>query len=221
MNIDIQNTADGSKTLFVPQLNEHYHSVKGAFTESMHIFISCGLFECKATEPRVLEVGFGTGLNALLTLIEAIKGRMVYYTSVERFPLTIDIVRELGVPSQIDSVFADYHFLLHKAPWNEWCEIHNNFLLRKVEADFTSLNLNDKYDVIYFDAFAPEKQPEMWTQDIFDKLFSCLDNNGILVTYCAKGAVRRMLQASGFVVERLAGPPGGKREILRARKFVE
>ncbi|MCQ2217683.1 MAG: tRNA (5-methylaminomethyl-2-thiouridine)(34)-methyltransferase MnmD [Paludibacteraceae bacterium] len=216
--MDIQTTADGSQTLFVPSLDEHYHSIKGALTESLHIFIKMGLQESKAEEPRILEIGFGTGLNALLTAGEAEKDRTIRYTTLERYPLSMELVGQLEYPKLVDEHTAKYFLPIHRCKWNEWNQITDNFYLRKIECDFTKLEIKEKYDVIYFDAFAPEKQPEMWSQEIFNEMYDCLDENGILVTYCAKGAVRRMLQAAGFEVERLAGPPGGKREILRGKK---
>lgn len=219
MEVELQITDDGSQTLFVPSLDEHYHSVKGALTESVHIFLHMGLQECKAAEPRVLEVGFGTGLNAILTLQESMQqGRTVHYTTLERYPLALELVRRLDYPALLPHDVAAYYLPLHEAAWDEWVTLTPHFRLRKVETDFTTLEYREKYDVIYFDAFAPEKQPEMWSQEIFNRLHACLDEGGILVTYCAKGVVRRMLQAAGFTVERLPGPPGGKREILRARK---
>jgi len=218
MELDIQTTADGSQTLFVPQLDEHYHSVKGALTESLHIFIHSGLNECMAKEPRVLEVGFGTALNAFLTLVEAEKGRVVHYTSLEKYPLPMDIIDKMEYTKFVDPIYAPYYKAIHECPWNVWNSITPHFNLRKVETDLTSLSFKEQYDVVYFDAFAPEKQPEMWTQDIMNRIFDCLAPDGIFVTYCAKGVVRRMLQSAGFVTERIPGPPGGKREILRARK---
>lgn len=218
MEINIQITDDGSQTIYVPSLDEHYHSVKGALTESLHIFIKTGLEHCTKQAPRVLEIGFGTGLNALLTIGEAIRGREIYYTTLEKYPLDSAIVDKMDYAHLVDEKIACYYKPLHEAQWNEWVDITVNFHIRKIEADFTTYVFNDKYDVIYYDAFAPEKQPEMWTQDIFNRMFDCLDDNGILVTYCAKGVVRRMLQSAGFTVERLQGPPGGKREILRATK---
>lgn len=220
MQVDIQITDDGSQTLFVPELDEHYHSVKGAFTESLHIFVRSGLQQSKAVEPRILEIGFGTGLNALLSIEEAENGRNIHYTSLEKYPLSIDLANKMQYDSLVSEHIAKFFQDIHKAEWNKWVEISPNFHLRKIETDFTTLDIMEKYDVIYFDAFAPEKQPEMWSQDIFNRLYACLDNYGILVTYCAKGVVRRMLQAAGFIVERLQGPPGGKREILRATKRV-
>lgn len=222
----IERTDDGSATLFVPELNEHYHSVKGARTESQHIFIDMAFHASATTSPRILEVGFGTGLNALLTLEAAEKSkRKVHYTGIELYPLTWETAGQLGYTATNDEAPAGTRTMqfkaLHTAPWEEDVEIAPYFTLRKIQADVNhwfERAYNDSFDLIYFDAFAPEKQPEMWTQELFNRLYVILENDGILTTYCAKGVVRRMLQAAGFVVERLSGPPGGKREILRGRK---
>ena len=217
MNIEL--TADGSNTLFVPELNEHYHSVKGALTESEHIFIRMGLEHHPSPSPRVLEIGFGTGLNAFLTLLYADKAqRLVHYTTLERYPVPSELIEQLDYPERICPERVADFYALHRAAWEEDVQITPYFTLHKIQTDFTTYGFPDKYDVIYFDAFAPEKQPEMWTQALFARLFECLNPEGILTTYCAKGVVRRTLQVVGFTVERLSGPPEGKREILRASK---
>ena len=219
----LEQTADGSATLFIPEMDEHYHSVKGARTESQHIFVDMGLKALERKEVRILEVGFGTGLNALLTLQTAAELKIkVDYIGVELYPLAWETVNELNYSN------SQQFKLLHTIPWQHPTIINDLFTLTKLEDDINKLfvereiekteNLNKPFDLIYFDAFAPEKQPEMWSQQLFDMLYEAMNNGGILTTYCAKGVVRRMLQASGFIVERLAGPPGGKREILRATK---
>ena len=244
----IEKTDDGSATLFVPELNEHYHSTKGARTESQHIFIEMGLKASASTAPRILEVGFGTGLNAWLTLEEAEQsGRHIHYTGLELYPLEWQTVEELGYVRNDEQLLVNGELQpsielfkqLHTSPWEKDVQLTPHFTLRKVETDVnkwvenrerTMSNINDSvtnaespalnlsFNLIYFDAFAPEKQPEMWSQELFNCLHVLLDEGGILTTYCAKGVVRRMLQTAGFTVERLPGPPGGKREILRARK---
>lgn len=210
----IERTEDGSATLFVPELNEHYHSVKGARTESQHIFINMGLKASAAPQPHVLEIGFGTGLNALLTLEAAEQdARPVHYTGIELYPLAWEEVDALGYSN--NPLFKQ----LHTAPWEEDVKISPHFTLRKIKMDAISDNhLSLNPDLVYFDAFAPEKQPEMWNEQLFRSLYVYMNTGGILTTYCAKGVIRRMLQAVGFRVERLPGPPGGKREILRATK---
>ena len=209
----IEQTEDGSATLFVPELNEHYHSVKGARTESQHIFIDMGLKAVSSAHPHILEIGFGTGLNALLTLEAAEKEkRPVHYTGIELYPLAWEEVDALKYSD--NPLFRT----LHTVPWGEDVAITPYFTLKKVQGDARSLNTCRSFDVIYFDAFAPEKQPEMWDEALFRKLYAGMNVNAVLTTYCAKGVIRRLLQAVGFKTERLPGPPGGKREILRASK---
>ena len=238
----IERTDDGSATLFVPELNEHYHSTKGARTESQHIFIDMGLKASPAATPRVLEIGFGTGLNAWLTLEEAERSRRnIHYTGLELYPLDWQTVEQLGYISSDEQLTihriqtaTDEQFTpneeeqqsaielfkqLHTSPWEKDVQLTPHFTLRKIETDVNKWRVeNSPFNLVYFDAFAPEKQPEMWSQELFNRLYVLLDKDGILTTYCAKGVVRRMLQTAGFTVERLPGPPGGKREILRARK---
>ncbi len=217
--IHLEQTADGSYTLFVPELDEHYHSVKGALTESEHIFINMGFKHCTVKELRILEIGFGTGLNAFLTLLAADKAqRKTHYTTIERYPVEEDMVHQLDYPERICPERAGDFYALHSANWNCDVALTPFFTLHKIEDDFTTYPFEGGYDLVYFDAFAPEKQPEMWSQELFDFLYKCMNPGGILTTYCAKGVVRRMLQTSGFIVERLSGPVGGKREILRATK---
>ena len=211
----ISETADGSKTLYMPSIDEHYHSVKGALTESMHIFIDCGLRHSAAQSPHILEIGFGTGLNALLTLEEAERtGRTMHYTGIERYPLSWEEVAPLHYSTH--PLFK----AMHRAPWEADVPLTPRFTLHKMQLDAHLLGRQSlpPVHVVYFDAFAPEKQPAMWTPELFERLYQCLDEGGILTTYCAKGIVRRMLQGAGFTVERLPGPPNGKREILRATK---
>lgn len=224
----IERTEDGSATLFVPELNEHYHSVKGARTESQHIFIDMGLKASTAIQPHILEIGFGTGLNALLTLETAEQEkRPVHYTGIELYPLSWEEVDILNYSD--NPLFKE----LHTTSWNKDVNITPCFTLHKIKGDVNRV-ISDKqlavigeppanysFDLVYFDAFAPEKQPELWREELFRNIYSCMNYNGILTTYCAKGVIRRLLQAVGFTVERLPGPPGGKREILRATKTKE
>lgn len=218
--MELEQTADGSYTLYVPELDEHYHSVKGALTESQHIFIEMGLKHSPTPEPRILEIGLGTGLNAFLTLLAAEEmQRKVHYTGIERYPLAEETLRQLDYPGIIGKKHEEDYYAIHQAPWEKETNLSPWFTLHKIEGDFTRHTFQKGYDIIYFDAFAPEKQPEMWEQSLFNTLYNVLNKGGILTTYCAKGVVRRMLQTAGFTVERLPGPPGGKREILRATKY--
>lgn len=217
--MNIEKTEDGSCTLFIPEINEHYHSTKGALTESKHIFIDKGLNHCVKEDINLLEIGFGTGLNAILTLIESNNSkRKIHYSSIEKYPLDMDTIENLNYSSFLNEEEIYLYYNIHKAPWNQYVKISPYFFINKIKDDFTLYNFSEKYDIIYFDAFAPEKQPEMWKQELFDSLYNSLNENGILTTYCAKGIIRRMLQSAGFIVERLEGPPNGKREILRATK---
>ena len=218
----LEATADGSHTLFVPALDEHYHSVNGAIQESMHVFIQAGLQQLPSQNSvRILEIGFGTGLNALLTLLYAREaGVAVHYTALERYPLPSSVTGQLNYPQQLGVPDAAHLFgQLHAVPWDKETAITPDFTLLKIETDFTSHILTATYDLIYFDAFAPEKQSEMWQQQLFGRLFSATNEGGILTTYCAKGEVRRMLQQSGYIVERIPGPPG-KRQMIRAVRGV-
>lgn len=220
MNNEIEITADGSATIYVPHLDEHYHSVKGALTESLHIFRDCAFMHASPTDAplRVLEIGFGTGLNAVVTAMAASEKRKVHYISLELYPVSPEMISRLNYGDLVDN---DLLLLLHNAKWDEPQEITPNFTLEKLQCDFTKCELPQNIDVVYFDAFAPEKQPEMWSEELFARIFEAMSPNGILTTYCAKGEIRRRLQRVGFVVERLQGPPGGKREILRATKLVD
>lgn len=217
----IEKTADGSHTLFVPELDEHYHSVNGAIQESMHVFIDAGLRHSPKEEVYVFEVGFGTGLNAFLTLLDAQeKNRIIHYTSVEAYPLGSSIVEKLNYPEKFPKALHSYFSQLHNAEWNKEVQITDNFYLKKLHADFSQFDFSQIHylqDIIYFDAFAPDKQSDLWSQDIFNHLYSISAEHGVLVTYCAKGDVRRMMQQAGYTTERLPGPPG-KREMLRATK---
>ncbi|KAA6343055.1 tRNA 5-methylaminomethyl-2-thiouridine biosynthesis bifunctional protein MnmC [termite gut metagenome] len=166
--------------------------------------------------PQILEIGFGTGLNAFLTLLTAEQlNRHIHYTAIERYPLSWETIEGLAYSD-------DFRFrMLHDASWNTEVLITPRFFLYKIEGDFTQYAFSSRYDVVYFDAFAPEKQPEMWSRQLFEYLYHMMNEGGILTTYCSKGAIRRMLQDIGFTVERLPGPSGGKREMLRAKKNVK
>ncbi len=214
----IQQTEDGSHTLFVPSMDEHYHSVNGALQESKHVFIQAGLHAIHKERIRVLEIGFGTGLNAFLSLQSAtISDKKIYYYSVERYPLELELIESLNYGGYAWPDKKDLFVNLHKACWNQPVEITKDFILHKIEGDSNSCSLPNEIDLIYFDAFAPDKQPEMWNQRIFDSLYEHAAPGAVIVTYCAKGDVRRSLQAAGFSMERLPGPPG-KRHMLRGVK---
>ena len=224
--IIIETTADGSSTLYVPNLDEHYHSMNGAVQESQHVYITSGLsyFITKRypfnntmdkepeAEINVLEFGFGTGLNAFLTALEAEKQNIkIRYIALEKFPLSQEITNQLNYLTANLLLFKH----INKVEWGSPISINPHFILQKLAIDFADFDFPTCYDVVYFDAFAPDKQPEVWSQKLFDKIFAAMNPGGILTTYCAKGNVRRMMQQAGFTVERISGA-SGKREMLRA-----
>lgn len=222
MKTELFITADGSPTLFVPELNEHYHSIHGAVQESKHVFLSAGLHALpnELHEVRVLEIGLGTGFNALLTLDAIITSQQhVMYHALEPFPPSPDIIAAFSEAylSQLGNGAAFFN-ALHTAPWEIQVALHPQFELVKMRSGLEDFYPTDTYHLIYFDAFAPNVQPAMWEERHFQTMYDSLQPGGILVTYCAKGAVRRAMTAAGFQVERLPGPPG-KREMLRARKI--
>ena len=203
-------TADGSKTLYSEKFGEHYHSLFGAANETNHVFIEAGYLSSTVDPISALEIGFGTGLNALLTLQQADGWqRPTYYETIELYPIHENTVCELSD----DSYFRS----LHTAAWEQPVEITPYFILHKRKSDLLQTMFTRKFDVVYFDAFSPVVQPEMWSRDIFANLYAAMNPDAILTTYCAKGEVRRAMQSAGFIVERLPGATG-KREMLRARK---
>lgn len=221
MNAIFRITEDGSHTLFVPEMDEHYHSTHGALGESMHVYIDAGLRQCPKKELHLLEIGFGTGLNAFLSLIEGEKqGKIIHYTTLELYPLPLEKASILNYATLVSPEKEELFLQMHETPWNEPTKIGAHFFLQKFQRNAalpSAFVFEKQMDVVYFDAFAPDKQPEMWTQPVFDAIYSLCAPDAILTTYCAKGVVRRMLQTAGFTVERLVGPVG-KREILRGRK---
>ena len=218
INADLVLTSDGSHTLFSSAIEECYHSTHGAIQESRHIFIEAGFKQTEKLELNVLEIGFGTGLNAFLTLLEVeVSTRKVRYTSLELYPVAVETALQLNYPEELAIDKRPSFELMQRSPWNIFTDIRPNLSLLKVKADYTNYTFSEKYDLVYFDAFSPDKQPEMWTEERFKILYEHCNPGAILTTYCSKGVVRRAMQAAGFTVERLEGPPG-KRQILRAVK---
>lgn len=206
----IEPTEDGSPTLRHPVFGETYHSLHGAVAEARHVFIAGGLKRCPLPHVHILEAGFGSGLNAWLTLREAEEsGRTVWYTAVEAYPVDIRTAEALRYAD--DPLFG----ALHRAPWGEPTEITPRFRLEKRAEDLVFARMDAIFDIIYFDAFAPDTQPELWTEGLFRKLFAQTAPGGALVTYSAKGTVKRALRAAGYEVTRLPGAPG-KRHMVRA-----
>ena len=212
-------TSDGSHTIYVPELNEHYHSIHGAVQESEFIFVRSGFDFCIANPLNIFEVGFGTGLNALLTALKCRDGnREVNYTAIEKYPVSGETIMMLNHHQYAGKDAKEIYDLIHSTPWNERVNICKNFNLLKITGDFTNVSLHGRYDLIYFDAFGPDKQPEMWTKELFAGIADVTNKNGVFVTYSAKGEVKRNLKACGFEVTLLPGPPG-KRQIIRAVKY--
>ena len=223
LKVEIEITGDGSHTLYVPELKEHYHSVFGAIAESRHIFIDAGFryIYSKSEGIRILEIGFGTGLNALLTCMEAeISGKKVEYSAIELNPVGDEIYSRLNFNELVNYPGSREIFLrLHQSPWNEKVQINTGFSLDKINISLHEFKPQlAAFDLVYFDAFGPDIQPEMWTEDVFIMMASGLKKCGVLVTYSTKGLVKRNLISSGFKIEKLPGPRG-KREILRATKI--
>ena len=218
----IVKTQDGSNTIFIPEFDETYHSTHGAIQESLHVFVSSGLkFKTELNDINVLEVGFGTGLNALLTFIHSEEtNKNIKYTSLEAFPLKWNLVSKLNY---IDIIFNGKYFAkykkMHTCCWESFYVLSPNFMLRKHNMKLQNVLFENEFDVIYFDAFAPRVQPELWTERVFTSMYMALKPGGVLVTYCAKGSVKRTLIRVGFDLQSIPGPPG-KREMSRAIKLT-
>ncbi len=219
MKRKIIDTSDGSHTLFVPELEEHYHSIHGAIQESKHVFIEAGLRFLNKTNVSILEIGFGTGLNALLTCIDGQKNaRKIIYDTIELYPLSSEEIKQLNYGKILGGNAQDFFTKIHNADWDKTVIINSlqgSFLLHKIYADLLDYSPTGKYDLVFFDAFGPDKQAEMWQPYIFEKIAKTMNSKGLLLTYSAKGDVKRALRAAGFKVKLIPGPPG-KREMIRA-----
>ena len=220
MKREIITTADGSKTIYIPEWDEHYHSSHGALQEAQHVFINNGLNKQTGDYLTILEMGFGTGLNALLTYFSAEKRQQyIHYIGIEAFPPSEKEIAAM----EYDRFSSDpdakrVYEELHTAPWNNALSISEHFVIEKQKCVLEDARVDGgTVDLIYYDAFGPRVQPELWTLEIFELLYKWLAPGGVLVTYCAKGQVKRDLKAVGFLVESLPGPPG-KREMTRAIK---
>lgn len=221
MKKEIITTADGSHTISIPEWKVSYHSIHGAIQESMHVFIEAGLHHLIDQSPNqpinIFEMGFGTGLNAFLTAIEAHKlRREIQYVAIEQFPISMEEAMQLNYAATLQHENLFHH--LHKCDWDKKEKLSDLFAITKIKNSLINFSPDQQFNLIYFDAFAPAAQPELWTKEVFEKLRQMLLLNGILVTYCSKGDVRRAMMAAGFDVKKLPGPPG-KREILTAMKY--
>lgn len=215
---EILQTGDGSKTLFLPQLKEQYHSRFGAIAESEHIYIRHGLLDRNLTKVSVFEVGFGTGLNAMLSFLAARKnGLILRYSSIELYPLTHSEYDQLGHIALLDPAGRNLLKEILQSPWNKEIRIDSCFSILKIQHDILRYIPESRYDVVYFDAFAPSIQPALWSDMVFRKIFAAMNEGGILSTYSSNTKVQRTLRDAGFSISKLPGPPG-KREILQAIK---
>jgi tRNA U34 5-methylaminomethyl-2-thiouridine-forming methyltransferase MnmC len=219
---EIKVTGDGSKTLFIPEWDENYHSSHGAVQEAKHVFLKYGLGEIVyKNEINVFEVGFGTGLNAILTYEYAIENQLkINYDSIEAFPITSEEVELLDYVSLFDNQETKGIYLqMHSCAWDEPIKVSENFTLTKIHNKLEQhVLIQNQYDIIFFDAFGPRVQEGMWSKVHFENLYHSLKKGGLFVTYCAKGQVKRDLKSVGFEVETLPGPPG-KREMTRGKKL--
>lgn len=224
MKREVKLTNDGSKTLFINDLNEGYHSHHGALQEAKHVFIDNGLKLINNYEINILELGFGTGLNVLVTIDEFLKtdkSHVIHYLSLEKYPVLLTEVQELNYDSLFDNNFlTEINQKIHEAEWNKSVEIVPNFFLTKIEADFFQLKniVLPEIDLVYFDCFGARVQPDLWEKPLFEMVADKMKKNGLLTTYAAKGSVRRILQELNFEVEKRPGPPG-KREMINATKL--
>ncbi|SFU34088.1 tRNA U34 5-methylaminomethyl-2-thiouridine-forming methyltransferase MnmC [Pustulibacterium marinum] len=220
MNRKVVKTADGSTTIHIEEWNENYHSSHGAIQEAYHVFIKSGLnlFPNDSTL-GILEIGFGTGLNAFITFLEAEKRNLhIKYHGVEAYPVQQEELDVLNYVEQLQAQEKQSYFnVMHAEEWEKEFEIAENFILKKRKQFFSEIEDKNSFNLIYFDAFGARVQPDLWTEEIFQKMYDALETGGVLVTYAAKGSVRRAMLSVGFSVEKLAGPPG-KREMLRATK---
>jgi tRNA U34 5-methylaminomethyl-2-thiouridine-forming methyltransferase MnmC len=218
MNVDIIVTEDGSHTLFSPRFGEIYHSRKGAIAESMHVYIRHGLAACELSEVHVFEMGFGSGLNALLSWKFAEENKLkIHYTGLELFPVPNDITSQINYGLLLPG-YEEKFKLLHESHWGKAVTLSENFTITKLNESLSDMiPPQTKFNVVYFDAFAPTRQPELWTGDIFKKVYKMMAYGGILTTYCSKTVVRKDMISAGLRVEKLQGPQG-KRDMVRAWK---
>ncbi len=215
MKLTIRETDDGSSTIFREDLKEHYHSTFGAIQEAEHVYLQAGFQQLEPQQTQILEIGFGTGLNALLTCKAATsKKKKIVYHAIEKYPLEKEIVAQLNFGEERKTLLEK----LHKAEWDKEIEITDYFILKKIQEDLCFYEFKEQYDLIYYDAFSPDKQPEMWTPDILQKVAMTLSPEGILTTYSTKGIVKQAFRNAGLLVKRLKGPIG-KRDMLRCKKL--
>ena len=218
MKREIIQTKDGSTSIFIPEWNESYHSKHGAIQEAYHVFIKNGFSLFKGKPVSILEIGFGTGLNAFITSLEAKKNnQQINYVGVEAYPISPEEILAMNYATLIDVNTIDVFNEIHQVNWESENQIHANFSLTKRKQFFQDIDDKECFDLIYFDAFGFDVQPELWSTAIFIKMYNALKVNGILVTYACRTSIKNAMKEAGFEVEKLPGAPG-KREMLRAKK---
>ena len=220
MKHEIIITQDGSSSIYIPELDETYHSKFGAIQEAKHVFIKNGLdLFADGSEISILEIGFGTGLNALITLLESEKRNLkINYVGVEAFPIALDEIAQLNYVEQLEAPVKQLDFeKMHASNWEEEIIITSNFTLTKRKQSFADISDENTFDLIYFDAFGFTVQPELWNETIFEIMYKSLKNVGILTTYACRTSIKKAMQHAGFQTLKLSGAPG-KREMLRALK---
>lgn len=219
MKREIITTLDGSVTIHLPEMKESYHSKFGAIQEAYHVFIHNGLALTKGQPVSILEIGFGTGLNAFITYVESVKsGQQIHYTGVEAYPVAPDEAAQLNYVTQLNAESETNVFqTMHNSEWGKELAVNDRFTLLKRKQLFQDIEDVAAFDLIYFDAFGYHAQPELWSVEIFTKMYAALKSNGILVTYACRTVIRKAMIEAGFSVEKLPGPPG-KREMLRGYK---
>ncbi len=218
MKREIRLTEDGSHTLYLPEMDEAYHSLHGAIQESLYVYIEQGLIKLDTPKLNILEIGFGTGLNLILSLAEATSRKLeVSYHAVEKYPLTRDEYIQLNYESILKEIPQGLFMTIHESKWDEVVRISESFTIFKEHNDIRSMNPIGPFDLVYYDAFAPQKQAHLWTEEIFMRIYKAMKPGALLLSYTSKGSVRRALISCGFSVERIPGPPG-KRHMIRATK---
>lgn len=221
MKREIIQTKDGSTSIFIPEWNESYHSKHGAIQEAYHVFIKNGFSLFEAKPVSILEIGFGTGLNAFITSLEAEKNnKQVNYVGVEAFPISSDEIASMNFVTLIDANKSNVFKQIHQCDWETENKIHPDFALTKRKQFFQDIDDKESFDLIYFDAFGFDVQPELWSTVIFIKMYNALKYNGLLVTYACRTSIKNAMKEAGFQVEKLPGAPG-KREMLRAIKRIK
>jgi len=219
MKKHLVTTADGSSSIYIPEMDEHYHSSNGAIQEALHVFLKYGINQAEKGDLKIFELGFGTGLNALIAMIHSSSERRINYHSIEAYPIDNELIKGVNYCDLLGAKYQVVFDEMHHCAWGKEQEVTANFILKKIHAKIQDYELKENfYDIIFYDAFGPRAQSEMWQLAILEKMFKGLKVGGKLVTYCAQGQFKRNLKTLGFVVKAFPGPPG-KREMTVGEKL--